>query len=59
MLLSKGWYSFSARDHTTKGEKVTFVEDEQLASANDRARQRQDLSLADGKVTAAARNLAF
>jgi hypothetical protein len=52
-------YSFSAKDHTTKGEKVTFVEDEQLASADDRAGQSQDLSLADGKVTAAGRDLAF
>lgn len=52
-------YSFNARNHTTKGEKVTFVKDEQLASADNRAGQRQDLSLADGKVTAAARDLAF
>lgn len=52
-------YSFSARDHTTKGDKVTFVEDKQLASADDRAGQRQDLALADGKITAAARDLAF
>ena len=43
----------------TKGEKVTFIKDEQLASADDRAGQRQDLSLTDGKVTTAARDLAF
>jgi hypothetical protein len=52
-------YSFSTRDHTAKAEKLTFVEDEQLASADDRAGQRQDLSLADRKVTAAGRDLAF
>ena len=52
-------YSLSARDYTTQGEKVTFVEDEQLASADDRPGQCQDLSLADGKVTAAAGDLAF
>ena len=40
-----------------RGGKVTFVEDEKLASANDRASQRQDLSLADGKVATATRDL--
>jgi hypothetical protein len=41
-----------------KGRTVTFVEDEQLASADDCTCQRQDLSLADGEVTATGCNLA-
>jgi hypothetical protein len=45
-------------DHKTKAVEVTFIEDEQLASADDCAGQRQDLSLADGKITTAARDLA-
>lgn len=36
----------------------TFIEDEQLAPAYDSTRQRQDLSLANGKVTAATRDRA-
>lgn len=41
-----------------KGRTVTFVEDEQLASADDCTCQRQDLSLADGEVPAPGCNLA-
>ena len=37
----------------------TFVENEQLASANNRTCERQDLSLANGEVAPAARNLAI
>ena len=41
------------------GEKrLTFVKNEQLATAYNRSRQRQYLSLANGEVTPAARNLA-
>lgn len=36
----------------------TFIEDEQLAPAYDSTRQRQDLSLANGEVTAATRDRA-
>jgi len=50
---------FSRDDHKTKAVEVTFIKDEQLASADDRAGQRQDLSLTDGKVTTAARDLAI
>jgi hypothetical protein len=49
---------FSRGDHhKAKGRTVTFVENEQLASADDRTCQRQNLSLTDGEITAAARNL--
>ena len=39
-------------------EAHTFIEDEQLAPAYNSTRQRQDLSLTNGEVTAAARNRA-
>jgi hypothetical protein len=37
----------------------TFVENEQFATAYNRTRKRQYLSLANGEVTPAARNLAI
>jgi hypothetical protein len=58
MLLSKGCTRLALQIILRMGE-VTFVEDEQLASTDNRAGQRQDLSLADGKVTAAGRDLAI
>ena len=35
----------------------TFIENEELALAHDRAGERDDLSLPNGKITAAARDL--
>ena len=38
--------------------RLTFVKNEQLATAYNRSRQRQYLSLANGEVTPATRDLA-
>ena len=49
----------SQNRHTGRqGKTRTFVENEQLATAHYRTRERQYLPLADGEVAPAARNLA-